>query len=240
MKIQVILLIIFVSTLIRSTFGFGDALLAMPLLTFVLGIEISTPLVALIAVTISMIIVLTDWRQINISAAWQLIVASFIGIPFGVLLLTVAPKNIAIGFLGVSLILFGFYRLIKPELPVLKDKSWVYLFGFVAGVLGSAYNTNGPPIVLYGAMRRWSPEQFRATLQGYFLPTGLLIAISHGFGGLWNLEMFRLYLISLPAVFIAIFIGEKLNKYMPKDRFEQLLFVTFIFLGALLLIPELI
>jgi uncharacterized protein len=236
MKIQAILLIIFVSTLIRSTFGFGDALLAMPLLTLVLGIEMATPLVALIATTISVIIVLTDWRKINISAAWQLVAASFIGIPFGVLLLTIAPKNLAIGILGVFLILFGFYRLITPELPMLKDKSWGYLFGFVAGVLGSAYNTNGPPIVLYGAMCRWSPERFRATLQGYFLPTGLLIVISHGFGGLWNLEMFRLYLVSLPAVFIAIFIGEKLNKHMPKDRFEQLLFVAFIFLGALLLI----
>jgi hypothetical protein len=29
---------------------------------------------------------------------------------------------------------------------------------------------NGPPLVIYGALRRWTPERFRATLQGYFLP----------------------------------------------------------------------
>ena len=28
---------------------------------------------------------------------------------------------------------------------------------------------NGPPLVVYGVLRRWQPAQFRATLQGYFL-----------------------------------------------------------------------
>ena len=32
---------------------------------------------------------------------------------------------------------------------------------------------NGPPLVIYGALRRWSPQHFRATLQGYFLPASL-------------------------------------------------------------------
>ena len=41
-------------------------------------------------------------------------------------------------------------------------------FGFFAGILGGAYNTNGPPVVIYGSLRKWSPATFRATLQGYF------------------------------------------------------------------------
>ena len=238
MHIQVTLLIIFVSTLIRSTIGFGDALLAMPLLTLVLGIETATPLVALIASTIAMVITLTNWRKIDINAAWQLVLGSFIGIPLGILLLKIAPKDLVIGTLGIFLIIFGFYRLCRLNLPILKSKSWAYLFGFIAGSFGSAYNTNGPFIVLYGTIRRWSPEKFRATLQGYFLPTGLLIVVSHGFDGLWNFEVFKLYLMALPVVFIAIFIGEKLNKRISTNYFEQLLFIVFIFLGALLLIQS--
>ena len=73
--------------------------------------------------------------------------------------------------------------------------------GFIAGSFGSAYNTNGPFIVIYGTIHKWSPEKFRATLQGYFLPTGLLIVISHGFGCLWNHQVFKLYLMTLPVVF---------------------------------------
>lgn len=238
MHIQVTLLILFVSTLTRSTIGFGDSLLAMPLLTLVLGIETATPLVALIASTIAMVITLTNWRKIDINAAWQLVLGSFIGIPLGILLLKIAPKDLVIGTLGIFLIIFGFYRLCMLSLPILKGKSWAYLFGFIAGSFGSAYNTNGPFIVLYGTLRRWSPEKFRATLQGYFLPTGLLIVVSHGFGGLWDFEVFKLYLMALPVVFIAILIGEKFNKRISTSYFERLLFIVFIFLGALLLIQS--
>lgn len=28
---------------------------------------------------------------------------------------------------------------------------------------------NGPPLAIYGSMRRWSAPQFRATMQAYFL-----------------------------------------------------------------------
>ena len=235
MQVTVTLLILFVSTLTRSTFGFGDSLLAMPLLTLVLKIEIATPLVALIASTIAMIITLNNWRKVDFDAAWQLVVGSFVGIPLGIWLLKIAPKGLVLDTLGVFLILFGLYRLFMLNLPTLKGKSWAYLFGLIAGSFGSAYNTNGPFIVLYGTIREWSPEKFRATLQGYFLPTNLLIVLGHGFSGLWNFEAFKLYLMALPVVFIAIFIGEKLNKRIPNNYFERILFVVFIFLGALLL-----
>ena len=128
---QVALLILFISTLIRSTIGFGDALLAMPLLTIVLGIETATPLVALIASTIAMIITLKNWRKIEVNAAWQLVLGSFIGIPIGVLLLKIAPKALVINTFGVFVILFGLYRLFRLNLPTLKGKGWAYLFGFI-------------------------------------------------------------------------------------------------------------
>ena len=236
MKTEATVLILFVSSLTRSTLGFGDSLLAMPLLALVLGIETATPVVALASSTIAMVITLRNWHKIDLNTAWQLVVGSFIGIPIGVLLLRIALRDLVIGPLGIFLILFGLYRLSVLALPTLKGKAWAYVFGFVAGIFGGAYNLNGPFIVLYGTMRRWTPQQFRATLQGYFLPTGLLIVAGHGSGGFWNFEVFKLYLIVLPAVLIAVFIGEKLNKRIPKKYLERLLFIVLIFLGVLLLI----
>ena len=43
---------------------------------------------------------------------------------------------------------------------------------------------NGPPLVIYGALRRWSPQYFRATLQGYFLPATLAGLIGYAATGL--------------------------------------------------------
>ena len=227
--------ILFISTLTRSTFGFGDALIAMPLLTLIVEVKIATPVVALVGVTIALTIATGNWRKIDLNTAWRLILASAMGIPVGLLLLTTAPEGIVKGILGLMLIIFGLYSLTQPSIPQLQQQNWAYGFGFIAGVLGGAYNTNGPPIVIYGTLRRWSPTRFRATLQGYFLPTITLIAVGHGLGGLWTAQVIKLYILALPLVFAAIFLGGKLNALIPANRFERLLYVALIVLGLLLL-----
>lgn len=229
------LVILFVSTLIRATFGFGDALTSMPLLTLVIGIQVATPLVALVALTIAAVIVLGSWREIEVRDAWRLVLSSFVGIPLGLVLLKFAPEDLIVGFLGLVLILFGLYRLLRPGLPWIISRGWAYPLGFLAGMLGGAYNTNGPPIVLYGSLRGWTPERFRATLQGYFLMTSVLIVLSHGIAGLWTARVLRLYLLALPVILLAILLGSWLNARIPAKRFEYLLFVALILLGVLLL-----
>jgi uncharacterized membrane protein YfcA len=234
--VLLILAILFLSTLTRSTFGFGDALVAMPLLTLIIGIHKATPLVALISATIALVIVGGNWSDLDLKVAWRLILASLAGIPFGLLLLKAAPEDLVKAILGSLLILFGLYHLTRPALPSLHQPHWAYGFGFVAGVLGGANNTNGPPIVIYGALRRWLPTHFRVTMQGYFVPTSGLIILGHGLGGLWSAELLQLYALTLPVVLLAIFLCGKLNRRIPAGRFERLLYVALIVLGLLLLI----
>ena len=44
-----VLSVVFLAALVRSTFGFGDALIAMPFLVVLVGLKTATPLMALIA-----------------------------------------------------------------------------------------------------------------------------------------------------------------------------------------------
>lgn len=105
------------------------------------------------------------------------------------------------------------------EMRELKNDNSAWLFGFAAGVLGGAYGMNGPPLVIYGALRRWSPQNFRATLQGYFLLASFAGLIGYSIAGLWTAEVNRLYLLSLPVVLLATVLGRALNRRMSKDRF---------------------
>jgi hypothetical protein len=229
--------IIFISAFVRSAIGFGDALIAMPLLAMTLGIQIATPLVAFAASTIAVTILARNWRSVDIRSAWRLILLSLAGIPFGLVLLRVAPEYMVKAILGVLLILYGLYSLVTPALPVIRSERSAYIFGFVAGVLGGAYNTNGPPIVMYGLLRRWPPENFRATLQCYFLFTGLSILIGHGLAGLWTPFVLRLYLYSIPLIMLAIYAGGRINNHIPRDFFSRIVYAFLIVIGALFLIP---
>jgi len=227
-------LIFFGATLISSTFGFGSALFAMPLLTLLLGISTATPLFGLVGPTISSIILLRNWRLVEFASAWRLVVATLAGIPLGVWLVTQVPEDLVTQLLGLFLVGFGIHRLVQWRLLKLDSARWAAPFGLVAGILGGAYNTNGPPIVIYGEMRRWSPTQFRATLQSYFLPTGLGILSSHALAGLWNERVFQLYGVSLPGILVAIAIGGWINHRLPTERFQSLLSVLLMLLGVLL------
>jgi len=230
-----VLLIIFLSTLIRAAIGFGDALVAMPLLALVVGMQTATPLVAFVASTIALTVLLSKWRAVDVKDAWRLILLSLIGIPFGLVLLKLAPEHLVKAIMGGLLIAYGLYSLIAPRLPTIQNENSAYLFGFVAGVLGGAYNTNGPPVVMYGMLRRWPPEHFRATLQCYFLFTGLSILAGHGIAGLWTVSVLRLYLYSVPAILLAIYTGEKISRRIPKETFSRVVYVFLIAMGALFL-----
>jgi len=228
-------LILFGSSFIRSTFGFGDALVAMPLLALVIGLKEATPLVALVASTIGLTILVRNWRKVQVKSTWRLIVSAAVGIPIGLLLLKGAYEDVLRIILAGVLIGFGVYSLIKPRLPVIRNDTPAFAFGFIAGILGGAYNSNGPPAVIYGTLKRWDPEAFRATLQGFLFPTSLFILAGHGLAGLWTGPVLRMYLYALPLVLVAVFLGGRINRAFSTERFSKWVHVLLIALGLLLL-----
>ena len=208
----------------------------MPLLIPLVGVQTATPLVAFMALTTTLMVLWNTWRSIDLRAARQLIVASAVGIPFGLYILTDAPQTLVSGILGMLLIAYGLYSLIRPELPTLTWSGRTYVLGFCAGLLGGAYNTNGPPVVLLGALMRWSPDRFRATIQGYFAVNGLLVLLLHGLSGLWTQQVLTLYAFALPLIPVAVFLGSKLNQRIPAERFERLLYGVLVGFGVLLVV----
>ena len=73
-----ILAIIFIATLVRSTFGFGESLVAVPLLVLLIPIEIAVPLSVLISILIAAFIVVQDRKQIHFnSVKWLIALGHF-------------------------------------------------------------------------------------------------------------------------------------------------------------------
>jgi uncharacterized protein len=225
MEIVIILTILFFSTLVRSTFGFGDALIAMPLLAIFLSVRIVTPLVALIAFTIAIYIVIQDFRKIEFKNIWKLIISSIIGIPIGLFYLKGVSEEIIKLILGIIIITFSIYNLLKPNIIKLKKPFWANIFGFLAGIIGAAYNTNGPIIVIYGTTQKWNPQEFRATLQGYFFTTGVFVIIGHLLAGNFKQEVMLYYLYALPLILLAIFFGGYMNKKINVEYFKNVIYI---------------
>jgi uncharacterized protein len=84
-------------------------------------------------------------------------------------------------------------------------------------------------------MRRWSAQHFRATLQGYFLPASILGMFGYWMAGLWVPAVTHYYLLSLPVVLPAIFLGRALNRRMRGEAFLKYVYFGLAATGVLLL-----
>jgi uncharacterized protein len=215
----IVAVVLFGATLVRSALGFGEALIAVPLLAFVLPVEVVAPVATLVSITVAAVVVAQDWRHIHLRSAAWLVFSTLLGIPVGLLLLRTVPEPIVKGGLGVLVAGFSASVLWRATTYELTNDRLAWVFGVCAGVLGGAYGMNGPPLVVYGTLRRWSPERFRATLQGYFLPASLIGMIGYWAAGLWTPSVSRYYLVSLPAVLLAIPLGRALNRRLDAERF---------------------
>src|SRR5437868_10825492 len=80
--------VIFLATLIRSALGFGEALVAVPLLALLLPVEVVAPLAVLVSITVAAVALVRDRRQVQFRSALWLLLPTLPGIPLGLLLLT--------------------------------------------------------------------------------------------------------------------------------------------------------
>ncbi len=234
-----VIAVIAAGSFVRGLFGFGEALLAMPLLALFLPLTVVTPLVAFLGPTIGLLILCREWRKVDLRGTLILILSTLAGIPLGLFLLKrvdARPMNI---ILALVIILFALANLHRPGAVRFRTERPAVAFGLVAGVLGAAYNTNGPPVVFYGMLRGWDPDRFRATLQGYFLPTGGAVLVGQGLAGLWTKPVVMTYLYALPFILASAALGLFLGRRIPAHKFNKLVYAVLLVLGAALLIKEL-
>lgn len=230
-----LLCVIFIATFIRSALGFGEALFAVPLLAIRMPLEVAAPLAVMVSITIAAVVVVQDWQKVHVRSVGWLLVATLFGIPLGLMLLTSPDQQMVKLILAFVIVFFAIYSPSRSHLRLKQDsKPWLLICGFVAGVLGGAYGMNGPPLAIYGTMRSWSPQHFRATLQGYFLPASILGMAAYLWKGLWNHELTHFYLITLPAAIPAIWLGRLANHRLPIEHFRKYVYGGLIIIGIVL------
>jgi uncharacterized membrane protein YfcA len=231
-----VMLVIFLATLIRSTIGFGEALVSVPLLALRLPVTVAAPLAVVVSILIAGLIVAQDWRDVEVRSAGWLVASSLAGIPIGLLLLTLASDHVVKAILGVIIAAFAAYSLLANGRRHLERDHLMLLLGtgFLSGILGGAYGMNGPPLAVYGSLRRWGPQQFRATLQGYFLVASLAGLAGYATVGLLHPPLGRYLLVSLPGVVVGVVVGRVLNRRLRGDAFFRVVHGGLVVIGCVL------
>jgi uncharacterized membrane protein YfcA len=232
----IIFITVFFAIFTQSVSGFGLALVSMPVIAGLVGVRVATPLVVLVAFLAELFLILRYRRSINIGAVWRLTLASAIGIPLGVMALGVLDETVVLSILGILIILYALYALLNLSLPKLEGGIWGYVFGFISGMLGGAYNVAGPLVIIYGNCRGWEQKEFKGNLQGFFIVGTVVAIVSHAISQNLTTTVWRFFLISLPAIGLGLLAGIYLDKFINPVRFRKIVLVGLMVAGVQLII----
>jgi len=192
--------------------------------------------VALAALTLEGVLLLRYHSAFNLKSVWQVSLSSVFGVPIGVWALKQVDEKIILTILGAVIVCYAVYALLALRLPAMNHPLWPYGIGLLAGMLGGAYNTAGPPVIIYGNCRRWRPEAFKSNLQGFFLVNSTVVITGHLLAHTITPAIGRLYLQSLPFMAIAVLAGTSLDRYLDPLRFRKLVLVVLVLMGLRLIL----
>ena len=233
--------IFFAGSFTQSAAGFGGALVAMPLLTLIMGVETAAPTYSLLLVFTSASIAARFWKDIVWRDSLRLITTSILFVPVGAAALIALPPEPVTAVLGVLLILYAPYEILRSSRaretqPVIDPPSWApYLAGAISGVLGGAYNTNGPPLIIYAVSRQWAKHAFKGTVQSVIFIQFVTIDIVHTYNGLVTMEVLRYCAAGAPGVVLGAWAGFAVDKYIPQVQFRRGVLVLVAILGISLI-----
>jgi len=232
--------VISLAVLVRSTFGFGDALVAMPLLLLVMRVhETAVALVALVSLVTAAVIFGMDRRRLDLAPGTLVLVGSALpGLCCGLWFLDYVTAPVLKTVLGGTVAVVGLLGAITDPRRWRIPPRTVGLFGLLAGFLGGAFNVHGPPLVVLGTAREWSPGCFRATMQAYFLVAGVFLVGGHALAGRYDAGLLWQGALCLPAVVLATWGGRLLHQRLPVERFRLAVYLVLLLLGLVLVLQS--
>jgi uncharacterized membrane protein YfcA len=231
----VLLIVILFASFTQSAAGFGLGLVAMPFIIEPLGVQSSASLIALIALITRIVLLIVYRQSLNLRVVSRLTAASLLALPLGVLLLQRLEAALVLALLGIVVSGYALYALLGLRLPELPNPRWAYGFGFLSGLLSGAYNTGGPPVVMYGTSRRWGPAEFKSNLQGFGLINSVLVIVLHAAAQHYTAAVLQQFVLTLPAVLIGLLLGIQATRLMNDRLFRRLVLLILLIVGLTLI-----
>jgi len=223
-----------VASFVFGLTGFGIGLVSLSLLPFFVPPTTVVPLVMLYGAAFALVMTVQLRRDVMFPQLVFLLIGSVLGTPVGVWVLEAFPPSLLkrlIGLILMGVVVIEWYGAYPEKLP---GRHWGLCAGVLAGLLGGAIATPGPPVILYAVAQGWSPRVMKAMLQAFFLVNHSVIVANHWWAGLLTREVVWLACLYAVPSAIGVTVGIRLFDRIHQVRFRRLMFTLLFVLGLVM------
>jgi len=225
---------------VRGVAGFGSGVVATPLLTFVLPLSFTAPLITLLGFFVSVRQAIHDWPLIDWRAVARFIPGSLAGVAVGLYVFKTLDMALLARLLGGYVLLYAFYSLFGHRLfkRPLHPPAWLIhpvaaLGALVATIFGGLA---GPIYVTYFDAMRLSKTAFRVTVSTTLLVLNVVRSIGYFATGVFELSDFMLVGAAFIPVTVGVLLGDRLHDRLDPKAFRQAIGALLVASGAGLLL----
>jgi uncharacterized membrane protein YfcA len=231
----------FLGALVFGITGFGAALVTIPLATHLVPLQFALALFVLVDLACAASVGFEKPKN-AVRAEWtRLVPMILVGTVVGVTLLVNLPRQAATIALGVFVVVYASYSLLKRSFDAKPVSSgWAWLAGFAGGITSTVFGAGGPPYIIYLARRGLAPAQLRATLGFATLTSISLRAVAFLITGLLlDSRVWMSAAAAVPAALVGIAVARRIYRRVPRETLMRLIMLMLLASGISLLVRAL-
>jgi uncharacterized membrane protein YfcA len=214
-------LIIGIASVVQGITGFGYATIAMPILIWFVDKETIVVAMSIISIILNLYLtnsIKAETKKVDLKV---ILFAFFLGLPLGIFLIKAIPIDgfkVAVGIMSIACAIL----VINKKFTIPSNKITEVVVGFIAGIMQTSINMNGPLMVVYLLGRKLKKDETRKVLSNFFLIAAVLTVLMFlAFKMLsWNRIVYGL--TAAPCVILGGLIGNKLVQKISNENFIKI------------------
>ena len=228
----------FFAGIVQGATGFGSGIVLNAFWLHILEPSAAISLNIVSSLFVSALPIYKLRKTLDFSKLKSFVTFGVIGIPTGLILLTMTDPTIFKTTVGFILVLFSIWKFRSKDILInFKSNPALDRFiGFVSGILGGFAALGGILPTIWVNLQRLPKNTQRGTYEPFIFITSIAAVISFYFAGFLNLDILYNFLKVFPALIFGSLIGVKIYSFIDEALFRQVILGLIFLAGIVLLV----
>ena len=231
--------VIFLASVILGMTGFGNALIALPLMLLFMEPKLAIPVMKGVSLLSQLAIQAIGRFPVNWRLLLALAIPATVGAFIGAAILDVSDPQFLVSVVSIVVLTFSLASLIGIHAFRRGGGRLAPVVGFVAGVLGGSVTLSGPPVVLFLSHEQADDKlKFRGTLAMFFTVEITATLLAYLYFELFGREHLFLVLKVVVSMLLGLWLGLRIFSRFSNETFRRVVLVSLVLLSLGILLTR--